>query len=121
MLISDRVCAEVYYSSTNRYSTVTAIDSVDRSRMISKACLVSTEEIFDEFGDEIRRKAPQFYQMLLRRAASLCFTLGRRLSGIKHCLRMLLRNPLQARGWLILAAGMMGSSNYQRLRKHFGQ
>ena len=100
--------ATIYTDCANRYMNDDSPLGLERKLDAARDQAIATEEILEEFGDDLRRFAPNRYTDTIDSAAQFNLQAGRRWRGLRFSLRALARRPLALRIWTTLIVGILG-------------
>jgi glycosyltransferase involved in cell wall biosynthesis len=101
-------CSEIvrryHHDAPNQLTAPTA----DRSLQYAAAHADDASRVLAEHGAALRKWAPGRYRLVLAGGALSSFMAGRRLDGVRYSAAILAREPLSARSWARLGAGLLG-------------
>ena len=102
-------CSEIvrryHHDAPNQITAPTA----DRSLRYADADAEDVSRVLAGHGAALRQWAPSKYRLMLAGGALSSFLAGRRLAGLRYSAAILTREPLSARAWARVCAGMLGS------------
>jgi glycosyltransferase involved in cell wall biosynthesis len=101
-------CSEVVRRYHHDAANQITAPTVRRSLHYAGADAADAARVMAEHGAALRKWAPDRYRLVLAAGALASFMAGRRMDGLRYSAAILAREPLSARAWARVCAGMLG-------------
>ncbi len=116
-MVSREVIANVYTDSPNRWTTDTSPKACDRKIQMAPLLAKDSEEILENYGEELEKYTPRMYWNTLVIAALYNFQAGNRVRGTKFALRAFFRKLWAVQILALLVTGLMGPRTMNGFRQ----
>jgi len=120
-MMSRKVVATVYNDAQNRLTKQDTIKLSAKGKTIFHDEANSKVEILKEYGEQVKKYCPNFYERLHSYIGKSYMLCGRKAEGCRYLLRYLRMRPLSITGWGMLTLGLFGPNAINWMKQKCGK